>query len=267
MPTLHREKNLLAFSFTLIIQNGGGIHHITFTPRLPAAYGGQPFIFQSGKDAYSAHAGFWGDLPQHKFMAGIQVHGQVGNLRNFRNYIYNRFTISPPHHTAAACFIHARCNAMAGEQPAPDNALWGDANPIQGEIHAWYREYGHSEQFLLKYLQDKRANLKDQIFRKIPGINDALNAIPHGTTIRGLILNIHTRLDMCERCAPSLYLEMINTNPESFAQYFKSQLQGLNAAGAPPVQFRTIVSSSMPLQNGIRRRNAGIDDNQRTPLF
>lgn len=233
-----KKKNVLTFSFTAAVQTPEGLREIHIHPK--HAIGGAPrtVLFVSGEgDCLDS-------LPGYYMLTGhSSIPGNTDFKNRLRSLVHSRFTTTEEH--TEDCLVHNKC------------ILYSSENSLLISIDSWPgNHYLHTEQFLVKFLSDQRISILGQILASLSGL-------PAGTVIKALILNVHTRLDMCERCAPSLYREMVDANPDYFSQYIKEQLQQRNPTIGDvremPI-FKIVVSSLVPYQDGTRRKKSGHDN-------
>lgn len=189
-----RYKNVANASFSLLVRTAG--NELNLTPPVPLTSflpnDNRPIIFESGRGE-RLNLGLNGQLAhcsdlnfnhplrqQYRFIAGNVFNGQP----NLRQTIQQRFNDNPFNHNQQNCPIHQRCVLIRNEQ--------------QLNNQNWNLDYKHSEQFILRYLSDNVANI----------YNSLTAPLDIDSQVLAVLTNIHTRFDLCSRCAPSISREL-----------------------------------------------------------
>jgi len=128
--------------------------------------------------------------------------------------------------------------------------------------------FNHTEQKLFYHLENHQSfeNLIQERCRNI-----ILEYGKDNISFLGAIFHLHSRLDICERCAPMISLELDNKQEEMLAHRVISELKKFNPENFPDPTFHICASVRQELTNstsnlGYRRRQNYFKDSFHQPI-
>ncbi|MDP3372577.1 MAG: hypothetical protein Q8S21_06810 [Candidatus Paracaedibacteraceae bacterium] len=208
-------------------------------------------------------------------------HPENATLQNFLETLkHPKFASYDSHHSALK---KSRKEDSLAENPKltdmfskkrPSNASSeGGASSIASS-GVFGMKFQHTEQKMVYYLlQNNGRKLRDHIHHALTILSPAITNIPsYYNNIVGLILHVHTRLDVCENCNDSLVLFRKNAlailnapiaedeETDRKAAAFSVEHPNQNTIDIPTINASVLVTVSSRARNDTNREITGYDD-------
>lgn len=275
-----KRKNIAVFGVTLLYNNNNDIRKVSFIESKKAFISGERLPFfnrRGGREVISF-------LPNNNtFLSSLEESTNNYNSEDIEKYInedlFKGFFIGKQNERKKYYGIFGKeNNILPSYVPIASKIddFFDNNGRFSRQGEGWAASLVDSEQSLRIYFQEKFRNILEEILSEKPS-----NLPSPSEEVLGVMLHIHSRMDVCELCNASL-VQMMHVCNRYYKQggvidgyrsflndQFCNEFHKNNIQMSPQFRFRVTVSSREPYVKFARvfRRNwCGRDDRQIQPL-